>query len=182
MWSSDISLGGWFHQRCRQACLNHGNKMRYCHSPPCFQCSRFSRSLCSSLLRAKLWRGSMKLSIWSRSNQVLHVDSGSWNNCNCYIPCSLDCHIQDMLVPIADLKASIELFHREVICHQSAFLALRALLKPDFNLVYNILSLYFAGGNLPNMALSLQAAFSPRHAQASHQQGNNIWSWLFLWR
>ena len=81
----------------------------------------------------------------------------------------LDCHFQDMLVPIADLKASIELFHREVICHQSAFLALCVFLKPDFNLVCNILRLYFAGGNLPNMALSLQAAFSPRHAQASHQ-------------
>ena len=44
----------------------------------------------------------------------------------------LDCHFQDMLVPIADLKASIELFHREVICHQSASL------KPDFTLVCNI--------------------------------------------
>ena len=46
----------------------------------------FSRSLCSSWLRAKLWRGSTKLSIWSRFLKC------STKHNKCHITCSLHEH------------------------------------------------------------------------------------------
>ena len=54
-----LCLFGWFHQR-----KSIGLHITFWCS--CFHLTPFSRSLCSSWLRAKLWRGSTKLSIWSR--------------------------------------------------------------------------------------------------------------------
>ena len=63
---------------------------------------------------------------------------------------------QDMLVPIADLKASIELFHKEVTHFLDVFLPYGSILVPP-------------GVHLSHLAVPLQAAGPARHAQLTHQ-------------
>ena len=69
-----------------------------------------------------------------------------------------------MLVPIADLKASIELFHREVIVTNPHFRNTSCSCCQDCETCPQ-------GVHLPHLALPVQAASPPRHAQAPHQQG-----------
>ena len=71
---------------------------------------------------------------------------------------------QDMLVPIADLKASIELFHREVIVTNPHFRNTSCSCCQDCETCPQ-------GVHLPHLALPVQAASPPWHAQAPHQQG-----------
>ena len=114
------------------------------------------------------------------------------NESNCF----LNCHFKDMLVPIADLKASIELFHREVIYHQSLLLP---TYKPsyiwfwsffvtlsDFILKVAIYPIWLCPFKLPAHPGMLKPhtnkvtldSWIVKWKLSCAQQGKNVWFWL----